>query len=1349
MRLAGIKTNSLAMRIASGYAVVIAALIAVVSFSLARSIDVKERSEDIARYTVPAVTASLRLQTGVNESLSALNAWVNLGGGHFIHARNEAWGRIDESLNRLRAIARAQDDVFMEKDLDVLFEDLEQLRHYQYQVESIAQTLDNFPGLKLLETQAAPLMETILQSIAELIHIESNKQEIHTENRKLLVTLANLRHSTVRSLMAMRTYLTSNDNRDYEAFNQAWKRTEELFAQVQQSDRLNEQQGKIIGDISSNIDRFIVLPDQIFDYRQGPEWDVAKLRIEKWMGPLKQKIEANIQAMTTAQKERLTYEFAAMNRKFERLITLGAWMLLGAVVMCSIIGFFITRMIVRPFGQVIAAAGRITEGDFDVSVNIHGTCEAESLRQALNAMTAFLRRIAMHASEIAQGNFEQDFDPRSDKDMLGKALRQMTIDLRAARDLHAREAWLRTGQAGLADALRGLVDVQQIADAGSDYIATYTEAQVAAVYLSDEQMVFRLASQYAFKPQDHEREYKLGEGLIGQAAKDGRIHYLSSVPADHYSLAVESGLGQSQARCIAVVPLVSKQDLGSNCGGVVALAYDHELETTERELLEKAGEYLCISLTSAKSRARLQTLLEESQQQAEELESQKDELRATNEELEAQAQALQQSKEALRIRSDDLRGNNLLLEQQKRAVEQKNKEVEEARAELERKACELAQASKYKSEFLANMSHELRSPLNSLLILAESLAKNRHNNLTEDQVEDARVIHDAGETLLLLINDILDLSKVEAGKLVVNIEPFSLAPMIDSIVSQFRPVAEKTGLHFDTECIGHCPPLLQSDEQRLKQILRNLLSNAFKFTHDGTVKLEYGQSPDDDQKLYFRVVDTGIGIPKAMQQFIFEAFQQGDGAINRMYNGSGLGLAISRELAALIGGDLQLQSEEGQGSRFTLTLPLRFSLDDLPQQAEPAVLAAAEAQISAIVADPADDSSAALLPLHKSVLIAEDDLPFAKKLIEIAEQHGFHCVHAKDGRQALDLLAKQRPSAVILDIGLPKISGLEVLDVLKSAPETRRVPVHLISAQDGDHELIRKGAVGFLPKPASLNDLDQVFSRFTTLLRQEIGQVLLFGGSEQDYLDITDLLQERRVVVQHLTDSTRFSNTLREHQYDCCIVDMDAQDILSSDWLAEIQADGGRGLPPLIVYTSTAMTDTQYECLSRYIDAIVMKGECSPERLKDEVECFLHSVNAALPEDFDAAEIGTTSSLSGRRVLLVDDDLRNAYALSKSLKEHGMEIFLADNGALALQKMEEEGPFDLVLMDIMMPVMDGYTAMHHIREHHSTTLPIIALTAKAMDDDKAKCLEAGASDYLAKPLATDQLLAMIKIWLLS
>jgi signal transduction histidine kinase/DNA-binding response OmpR family regulator len=924
------------------------------------------------------------------------------------------------------------------------------------------------------------------------------------------------------------------------------------------------------------------------------------------------------------------------------------------------------------------------------------------------------------------------------------------------------EEWIRTGQAGLSSKMQGDQTLGRLGENVLQFLAQYLEAQAGAIFIAEPDGSFKRFGSYGASAQGSGglESFGPGEGLCGQVVKEKRPIWIKDVPEGH--LPISSGLGSSTPRALLIAPAQAD----SSINAVLELGFVRMLEPSDLKLLELVSESVGVAIRSARYRTRLQELLEETQRQAEELQAQSEELRVSNEELEEQSRALKESQARLESQQAELEQTNAQLEEQAQLLEQQKDSLARAQADLKQKASDLEQASRYKSEFLANMSHELRTPLNSSLILAKLLADNREKNLTAEQAKYAETIYSAGNDLLALINDILDLSKIESGRVDVRPSPVSLSQLVDALGRTFQPMAAEKKVPLALRLEPDLPARIETDPQRLEQILKNLLSNALKFTEKGEVTLEVSRSPGD--RVAFAVRDTGIGIAPHQHEIIFEAFRQADGTTNRKYGGTGLGLSISRELARLLGGDIQLKSTPGSGSTFTLVLPEAYVQANpekgrrperkrsellepppTPPQALPAEArrpAPPAAKGHALV-DDRDSLSAS----GRTLLVIEDDESFGRILYDLSHELKFGCLLASTADEGLAMARQYLPSAIILDVGLPDHSGLSVLDRLKHDGRTRHIPVHVISADDYSQTAYSLGAIGYMLKPVKREELVAAFERLEAKFTQKMRRVLIVEDDAVQRDSVQKLLQSRDVDTVAAGSSAECLQALGQATFDCMVLDLSLPDESGFALLEKLSTQDAYSFPPVIVYTGRDLSEDDEERLRKYSKSIIIKGAKSPERLLDEVTLFLHQVEADLPPDRQRMlkEARSREAIfEGRKILIVEDDVRNVFALSSILEPKGAKVEIARNGREALEALSKTSDIDLVLMDIMMPEMDGLEAMRRIRQQPELAkLPIIALTAKAMRDDQERCLDAGANDYMAKPLDVEKLLSLIRVWM--
>ena len=1029
--------------------------------------------------------------------------------------------------------------------------------------------------------------------------------------------------------------------------------------------------------------------------------------------------------------------------------------ILGALLLIAVAGLIVALVITRSIRQSLRQAVRV------VQKLIRGSDEKLHVAEAISAGDLSYEVVVADALEIDRDSLPKDemgvlirtaVQLSEVQAALDTALARMTRALREERDVARGRDWLKSCRNDLNALLREEQASTAMATKALAYVVESLCRGVGAVYLFDEHTVkLKLAGSYGLSASDSARPgdlFGLGEGLIGQCAREQKVLSVGDVPAGHLSVA--TALGTSPPKLLLAIPLLR----GNRLIGVMEVGVMHALSELEMRFVQAARENIANGIDANAAHERMADLLEETQSQAEELRVQQEELQQSNEELEERAQILEQQREKIRIKSQ---------------------QAEAASEELRHTVEELQRTSTYKSEFLANMSHELRTPLNSLMILSSLLVQNKDGNLSAKQVDFAATIHSAGKDLLDLINDILDLAKVEAGHLQLNYADVLLADLADALQSLFRPMAEKSEVGFRVVIDADVPPLLRGDEQRVHQILKNLLANAFKFTTEGEVLLRVGAAGADNplgrDALAFRVCDTGIGIPADKLDLIFQAFHQADGSISRKYGGTGLGLSISLELAHKMQGELIVTSEPGKGSVFSLYLPLQPTPEAAPlpslaaaSPAAAAQLAPAKAQapVHAPAAAPKPPPTDAILPApvaddreglqrgDKAILIIEDDLKFAKILCAMVQERGFAALVAADGETGIALAERYLPSAVVLDVMLPHIDGWGVMRSLKDSAKTRHIPVHFITCLEDRQKALSMGAIGFLTKPASTEQLAGVFESIETSIAKSVKRLLIVEDNGAEAKSMVALLEERDVDIEVATSGAEALAALQRESFDCMVLDLGLADMSGFDLLERIQQMDDARRVPVIIHSGRELNHDDERKLRRFAESIIIKGAKSPERLLNEVTLFLHLVESNLhpnKQRMIRTALDKEAMLDGRKVLLVDDDMRNVFSLSSALAEKNMTVVEAENGKEALAQLQQHPDISLVLMDIMMPEMDGYAAMRAIRgEPRWARLPIIAMTAKALKGDHEKCMAAGASDYIAKPIDVDKLLSLIRVW---
>ena len=988
-------------------------------------------------------------------------------------------------------------------------------------------------------------------------------------------------------------------------------------------------------------------------------------------------------------------------------------------------------------------------------------------------ISAPLTKLSQTAENIADGNLSVSL-PHSDRldeiGVLTRTFNQMIANLQNITKKNDQQNWFNSNLADFTQMLQGQSSLESVSRMILSNLAPLLDAQQGVFYLmdtADGQPILKLLSSYAYQERKHlANQFRLGEGLVGQCALERKRILLTEVPNDY--IRIHSGLGAALPLNIIVLPVIFESDVTA----VIELASFQPFSNLHLKFLDQLSEIIGVFLNNIAVNSQTQYLLNESQILTEELQVQQEELKQTNQSLEQQTHELEKSQLLLKQQQEELKQSNEelqqlneeleekaeLLEVQNREVARKNQEVEAARKSLEEKAEQLALSSKYKSEFLANMSHELRTPLNSLLILARLLSDNAEGHLTDKQVEYSQTIYSAGTDLLELINDILDLAKIESGNLSVDIEKISFIDLQTSIQRNFSELAQEKSISFTVELEDNLPNVISNDPKRLQQILKNLLANAFKFTESGGIKLKMGMANDVDSDIpmiTFTVSDTGIGIPVDKQKIIFEAFQQADGTTSRKYGGTGLGLSISRELAQLLGGRIELYSQPEQGSTFTLYLPQTYSgtrrtikdevlsplnlvtnlSDNLPTTQLPEII----------------DDREQIHPGDRVLLIIEDDHKFARIFLEIAREQGFKVIVALESKIGLALAQQFKPDAITLDIQMPDTDGWSILDRLKRDSETRHIPVYILSVDDRKQRGLQLGAITYLQKPISSEDLNQALIEIKGFIERKVRNLLIIEDDPVQAQSIIELIGNGDVQSTAVHTGNEALKILASQRFDCMVLDLGLPDMTGLELIERIKQQSSLLKLPIIVYTGKELTRQEDIQLRRLAETIIIKNVRSPERLLDETALFLHRIQANLPQP--KRQIleqlrQTDPILANRKILILDDDLRNIFAITSFLESYQMEVLFAENGRDGIEVLQANPDIHAILMDIMMPEMDGYETTLAIRQQQQfRSLPIIALTAKAMPGDRQKCIESGASDYITKPVDTEQLLSLLRVWL--
>ncbi len=976
----------------------------------------------------------------------------------------------------------------------------------------------------------------------------------------------------------------------------------------------------------------------------------------------------------------------------------------------------------------------------------------DNVNQLAANLTTQVRAIAEVATAVTKGDLTRSIavEAQGEVAALKDNINEMIRNLKDTTHKNTEQDWLKTNLAKFSRMLQGQRDLVNVSKQIFSELAPLVSVQYGALYLveqADGEASLRLVGSYAGT--NLVERFKIGEGLIGQCAAEKRRILLTEAPGDY--IQVSSALGKAVPSNIVILPVLFEGDVNA----VIELASFERFSGTHLNFLDQLTVSIGLVLNTIAVNSRTEDLLKQSQSLTQGLQRQQIELKETNEQLEEKAR---------------------LLSEQKEEIERKNNEVELAKKALEEKADQLALTSKYKSQFLANMSHELRTPLNSLLILAKMLYQNSEGNLTARQIDFAKTVHSSGSDLLALINEILDMSKIESGMITVEIGDLDLAELSDYVDRNFRQIAQDRGLEFNLELSPNLAKVMRTDSKRLQQILKNLLSNAFKFTEKGSVSLRVGPAAAGviydnpvlqgaETVLAFSVKDTGIGVPLDKQKIIFEAFQQADMTTSRKYGGTGLGLTISREIARLLGGEIHVHAAPGEGSTFTLYLPANYVPQapgsNAPEGQTRAHVIHAEPRPEdrtplphvdrmEVVEEIPDDRDA-VAPGDRVLLIVEDDPAFARILVDQARGEGMKALVAQRGEAALALVRKFKPDAITLDIRLPDMDGWRILDMLKHEPSTRHIPVQVISADAESQRGLKVGALACLSKPVTPEGLSTAIGEIKTFIDRRVKELLIVEDDDVQRTSIVELTRAEDIESTAVATGKEALEVLAKKKFDCMIVDLGLSDMTGTALLETIAKDESLRRLPIIVYTGKDLGHREKAKLKKLAKSIIIKDAGSPELLLDETSLYLHRKEAGMTDDkrrmIERLRL-EDPSLAGKKVLIVDDDVRNIFALTSLLEQHGVKVPYAESGKGAIELLKSDPEIDLVLMDVMMPDMDGYDTMRAIRKIDKfKSLPIISLTAKAMKGDREKCLEAGASDYIAKPVDIPQLLSMLRVWM--
>ncbi len=981
------------------------------------------------------------------------------------------------------------------------------------------------------------------------------------------------------------------------------------------------------------------------------------------------------------------------------------------------------------------------------------------LRQKDEQLSLRLAATQKIARQIALGDYTVRIEEEG-KDHLGgiaSALNEMTTSLQKSFEEINQNGWKQTGLVKINEILAGNKLEEDIAKDALAHLVNYGECLTGALYMLEDKRLL-LKGAYGLESR-MKSQYLPGEGVAGQVFVNKRLKLLEDIRTEDFIVTLS--LGQLKLSHMLWLPLMSQGE----CYGVIELGSDKKFKDVDLNFFQEACMAITLEILSARSRQHIKMLLEETQAQSEELQMQHSELENLNTELESQTQRLQASEEELKVQQEELLQSNQELEERSKLLEERNQLVASRNLEIQKKAEELAMSTRYKSEFLANMSHELRTPLNSILLLSRLMVENTEENLTEDQIESAKVIQSSGSSLLNLIDEILDLSKIEAGKMLLEYKPVTITALCNDLNSMFQPLAVEKGILFHTDIDANIPKQVETDRLRLEQVLRNLLANAIKFTQKGEVRLSIAPDPQKKDFIQFTVSDTGIGISLENQQIIFEAFQQADGSTRRKFGGTGLGLSISREIVRLLGGQITLESNLGEGSTFIVSVPVQRLVtqpdETISSESKPDASSKPE-KIEKVLPEEEDPYTVTNIPEEieddrnnikagdKLILIVEDDTNFAKALLKYTRQQNYKGIVLVRGDQVLRIAEKYQPLAILLDIQLPVKNGWEVMEDLKNSSKTRHIPVHIMSSFQAKKESISKGAIDFINKPIALEHMDQMFQKIEDALNRNAQKVLIVEENSKHAAALSYFLHNFNIVSEVKDNVEDSVDTLLNTKVNCVILDMGLPDKTGYETLEAIKNHEGLENLPIIIFTGKNLSHAEELKIKHYADSIVIKTAHSFQRILDEVGLFLHLVEEnQLDAKSKTNKLGLLEDvLYGKTILIADDDVRNIFSLTKILEKYKVNVISAVNGREALEQLYKHPEVSIVLMDIMMPEMDGYETIQKIRQTAAyKNLPIISVTAKAMTGDREKCIQAGASDYISKPIDKDQLLSLLRVWL--
>ncbi|MEQ2355528.1 response regulator [Pseudoalteromonas piscicida] len=1365
-------------------------------FIYQKTVDVKTMREYLSDHVLPMVRSLGVIETELQTSLALLRGYMLLGNietesKYFIAKRAKSWRIIDRQTTRLSEMKLSGRIAI---SLDELNAQLKQFREIQYEIENIAWSRENTLSKDLFTNSFKPSSQNLQESLSTLINTNKVPQQAS-------IQLANLRYITTLIETQLGYYLSGDfDGGESELYSKLSE-----FSSV--IDSIDTSYQSTMGSSASwlNIlrlkDIYVDSAKNIVAERNKKNWNKAQFILTNRAIPLVNDINLTVdeldQMMSIQEEEHVTALFDAENAILNII-----WVTtLVAILLSLFVALGFSRFLTRSIGAIQHKSEELAQGFLDGErLTLSSNDELHELSTAVNTVSDNLKAILAKAQLMAQGELDVEFSQRSDRDLIARTLSDMRLSFKqveqqanqiakhnynidiqqrgpkdrlssALRDMleslqrsemeNRAQSWIKNGLNQLNVELRSIDKAAVLAEASIHYLASYTKACVGGIYLVEEDKC-QLQASYAFDNRKQSTHtFEVGEGLVGQVMKEKKIVTFSPVPEGY--IEVCSGLGKAQPTEIIFLPLLIEEDLK----GIIEIAYSEKQDEVIQEFLAQSSESIAVMLNILQARQKVDELLEKTQKQSCLLEEQTQTLQSTQADLERKQDKLEQS-------NVDLEQKTVELEQKKEELELRNLKLNTLKAELEARADELQLASKYKSEFLANMSHELRTPLNSLLLLAKGLMNNESGQLTDEDVESATIIHQSGNDLLSLINEILDLSKIEAGKLEIIKEEFSVNLLLENMKRMFTPVANGKNIHFEIN--DHCQgALINSDRKRVEQVLKNLLSNAIKFTSEGKVTLSTEQITLEDMgdALEFTVRDTGIGISTSKLSLIFEAFQQEDGSTSRKFGGTGLGLTISRQLTELLGGLISVDSEVGTGSTFKLILPfngrasnvdIRSSkqqhssvsdnLEDISRKIgeESTSMLAGEQAGSVLESNEGMTKTEQAVEVpskaEKVILVIEDNVQLAKIIAQMVAKQGFNSALAHSAADGFKLAVSMLPDGILLDVGLPDEDGVRLLERLKRHPETMRIPVEIITGLEINVEnVLQLGALGITNKPLKDDDIERLANQISVENQQHVMQLLMIA-SLVELKRLQTVFEQQNVALESCHDITTACKLFKEIKPHLILIDVTS--IRSEQLMKLFDAILEYDIPPKVLLYNAQSPEVLSQQLKAYQGHFVVSEDAQEAHLIQLTTLFMHRLESELPEmqrELLYQYQHNTNSLKGKKVLLVDDDMRNTFALAKVLNKEGIEVSKACNGAEALELMTEQ-EFDLVMMDIMMPVMDGYEAIAKIRENDKwQTVPIIAVTAKAMATERVKCIDVGANDFISKPVDSKRLMSVLHVWL--